>query len=121
VTGTVPTMLDASTRPWGSYQVLRDEADHKVKVIVVQPRKRLSLQQHARRSEHWFVVRGSGVVTIGDELREVTAGSSVDIACGAQHRVENTGDEELVFVEVQTGDYFGEDDIIRFEDDFGRV
>jgi len=109
-------------RPWGSYTVLDDSAaDHKVKRLVVTPGKRLSYQRHARRSEHWFVVSGRGLVTLDGVEREVQAGDSADIPIGAAHRVENVGDADLVFVEVQRGDYFGEDDIVRLEDDFGRA
>ncbi len=109
-------------RPWGSYMVLDDEAhDHKVKRIVVRPGKRLSYQRHARRSEHWFVVSGQGTVTIDGAARPVVAGEAVDVPVGAAHRIENTGEGDLVFVEVQHGDYFGEDDIVRLEDDFGRA
>jgi mannose-6-phosphate isomerase len=108
-------------RPWGRYEVLLDEPDHKVKQLVVKPGKRLSYQMHSRRSEHWFVVRGTGVVTLDAVAIEVKAGSAVDVAQGASHRIENTGLEDLVFIEVQHGDYFGEDDIIRLEDDFGRA
>ena len=113
--------LERDIRPWGSYDVLVDAADHKVKQIVVLPGKRLSYQKHARRSEHWFVVRGRGVVTLNGEKRLVAPGVAVDIEQGASHRMENTGSDDLVFVEVQHGEYFGEDDIVRLEDDFGRV
>jgi mannose-6-phosphate isomerase len=108
-------------RPWGSYEVLIDEPDHKVKQITVKTGKRLSYQKHARRSEHWFIVRGTGVVTLNDTPIAVRAGSAVDVARGASHRIENTGSDDLVFVEVQHGDYFGEDDIVRLEDDYGRA
>jgi mannose-6-phosphate isomerase-like protein (cupin superfamily) len=117
-----PVIAERETeeRPWGSYVVLDEVADHKVKRIVVQPNRRLSLQVHRRRSEHWFVVRGSGAITLGDALVTVGPGDSVDIPVGMAHRVENTGDSELVFIEVQHGGSFGEDDIVRIEDDFGR-
>jgi mannose-6-phosphate isomerase len=113
--------LERDDRPWGSYEVLLDAPDHKVKQMRVLPGKRLSYQKHARRSEHWFVVRGRGVVTLNDERLDVGPGVAVDIGLGASHRIENTGAEDLVFVEVQHGEYFGEDDIVRLEDDFGRV
>lgn len=113
--------LERDERPWGSYEVLLDAPDHKVKQLVVKPGKRLSYQKHARRSEHWFIVRGNGIVTLNDAPVPVSPGSAVDIALGASHRIENTGDVDLVFVEVQHGEYFGEDDIVRLEDDFGRV
>ncbi|MFN7951453.1 MAG: phosphomannose isomerase type II C-terminal cupin domain [bacterium] len=108
-------------RPWGHYVVLADEPDHKVKRIVVAPGKRLSLQYHHQRAEHWAVVSGRGVVTRGDDTIPVHEGANVEIPAGARHRVENTGSEPLVFIEVQRGSYFGEDDIVRLQDDFGRV
>ncbi|MCU1490440.1 MAG: mannose-6-phosphate isomerase, type 2 [Acidimicrobiaceae bacterium] len=108
-------------RPWGSYTVLEDAPDHKVKEIVVNPGRRLSYQRHARRAEHWFVVRGDGYVVLDDRELEVHAGDAVDIAVGVAHRIGNKGDADLVFVEVQHGDYFGEDDIVRLDDDYGRV
>jgi len=108
-------------RPWGSYEVLLDSPDHKVKQLVVSPGRRLSYQKHARRSEHWFIVSGRGVVTLNDAPVEVGPGSTVDVALGTSHRIENTGTDDLVFVEVQHGEYFGEDDIVRLEDDFGRA
>ena len=113
-------MIDESKRPWGEYTVLSDETDHKVKRITVHPGKRFSLQRHRRRREHWYIVQGSGEVTRNDETIPVSPGNSVDIPRGARHRMKNTGDGPLVFVEVQTGDYFGEDDIERLDDDFGR-
>jgi len=109
-------------RPWGSYTVLDDSAaDHKVKRIVVEPGKRLSYQRHARRSEHWFVVSGHGRVTIEGSQRPVGPGTAIDVPVGEAHRIECVGADPLVFIEVQHGDYFGEDDIVRLEDDFGRV
>jgi mannose-6-phosphate isomerase len=109
-------------RPWGYFIVLADKPDHKVKRIVVHPGKRLSLQSHNHRSEHWHVISGTAVATVDDHRISLTAGESADIPCGAKHRVENPGkNDDLVFIEVQRGDYFGEDDIVRFEDDFGRT
>lgn len=92
-----------------------------MKRIVVFPEKRLSLQRHRRRAEHWFVVRGEGLVTRDEERIPVMEGVSLDIPLGAVHRIQNTGGSPLVFIEVQRGDYFGEDDIERIEDDFGRA
>lgn len=112
---------DESRRPWGHYEVLLDEPTYKVKRIVVAPGKRLSLQRHGRRQEHWFFVQGEGLVTVGDEQLPVRGANAVDIPRGAAHRVHNPGREPLVFIEVQTGAYFGEDDIERLEDDYGRV
>lgn len=109
-------------RPWGSFTVLDDELfDHKVKRIVVQPGRRLSYQRHARRAEHWFVVTGTATVTIDGVEHEVPAGSSIDVGLGQLHRCENRTDAPVVFIEVQHGTYFGEDDIERLEDDFGRA
>jgi len=108
-------------RPWGYYEILADFPDHKVKRIVVYPGKRLSLQRHAHRAEQWTVVRGSPIVVLdGQEIR-LRQGESVHIPVGARHRIWNPGEGEVVFIEVQTGTYFGEDDIERFEDDFVRM
>lgn len=107
-------------RPWGFYVILADEPDHKVKRITVYPGKRLSLQRHRRRSEHWHIIKGECIVTLDDKNIPLKSGESVDIPVGAIHRIENCSKEELAFIEVQRGDYFGEDDIERLEDDFGR-
>lgn len=114
--------MEASQRPWGSYEVLSDEDDHKVKRIVVEPGKRLSYQRHSQRSEHWFFLRGDGRFVLDDVEHDVVAGQAVDIPVGCAHRIENTSaDEQLVFIEVQHGSYFGEDDIVRLDDDYGRA
>ena len=113
-------MSDDSTRPWGHYEVLSEGDGYKTKTITVKPGKRLSYQVHARRSEHWFVVRGRGSVVLDGSTKDVEAGSAVDVPVGMPHRIANTGEDDLVFVEVQHGEYFGEDDIVRLEDDFGR-
>lgn len=108
-------------RPWGSFTVLDESDGFKVKRIEVYPGKRLSYQRHTRRAEHWYIVRGTAKVTLNGVEILVKKGGTVDIASGDAHRVENPSDTDaLVFVEVQTGDYFGEDDIERLEDDFGR-
>lgn len=101
--------------------MLEDAPDHKVKRIVVHPGARLSLQRHHRRAEHWFVVGGAGVATRGTAEIPLTPGDSLDIPAGAAHRIANPGTVDLALVEVQLGDYFGEDDIERLQDDFGRV
>lgn len=109
-------------RPWGNFTILDEGNGYKVKRIEVLPGKRLSYQKHAKRAEHWFVVLGTARVTLDGDQIEVPAGQAVDIAIGAAHRVENPHDSEnCVFIETQTGTYFGEDDIVRLEDDFGRV
>ena len=113
-------MPEHDERPWGSYTVL-DEADtHKVKRMVVAPGKRISYQRHAHRAEHWFVVAGEGAVVLDGDERPVRSGHAIDVPLGAAHRIRNTGREPLVFIEVQHGDSFAEDDIERLDDDYGR-
>ncbi len=108
-------------RPWGTYNVLDFGRDFKVKRLEVLPQKRLSYQKHERRSEHWFIVRGIAKVTLNDDQKLVKNGESIDVPIGIPHQIENPSkDETLIFIEIQTGDYFGEDDIIRLDDDFGR-
>jgi len=107
-------------RPWGSFTILADEADHKVKRIVVQPGQRLSLQRHQHRREHWLIVSGQALVTRNREKLILEPGQAIDIDQGDVHRVQNEAEKELVFIEIQLGSYFGEDDIERFEDDYGR-
>ncbi len=115
-------MQEPSFRPWGSYLVLHEqEASHKVKVIEVSAGQRLSLQSHRLRAEHWFVVSGEGVVSRDDERIVVGPGSSIDIGTGMRHRIESTGAGALLFIEVQHGTSFDEDDIVRYEDDYGRT
>ncbi len=114
-------MREFDRRPWGSYEVLEEAPTFKVKRIEVLPRKRLSYQKHSQRAEHWFVVAGTAKVTLDGNDISVRAGESIDIPVGSAHRVENPGDEDLIFIEVQRGSYLGEDDIVRLEDDFGRT
>lgn len=114
-------IVERDDRPWGHYEVLADLPDCKVKHIVVRPGCRLSLQRHRFRDEHWFVVAGDALVTVGDRGISLGRGGSVDIPRTFLHRVENTGSADLSFIETQTGDYFGEDDIERVEDDYGRA
>lgn len=108
-------------RPWGTFTVIDEGKDFKVKRIEVLPGKRLSYQKHAQRSEHWVVVQGTAKVTLNDEEIVVPSGQAIDIPVGAAHRVENPGTELLVFIEVQRGSHLGEDDIVRLQDDFGRA
>ncbi|MFQ5658806.1 MAG: glycosyltransferase [Gammaproteobacteria bacterium] len=111
-----------SHRPWGYYRVLADAPDYKTKEIIVYPGKRLSLQRHRRRAEHWLILEGRGEVTLDEHCLRLEAGKSVDIPRGARHRIANPDEHSnLRFIEVQTGDYFGEDDIERFADDYGRT
>ncbi len=108
-------------RPWGNFTVLDEGEGFKVKRIEVSPNKRLSYQKHARRAEHWFIVRGTAKVTLDGKEIFFNESEAVDIPLGTAHRVENPTGDLLVFIEVQQGDYLGEDDIVRLEDDFGRT
>jgi len=112
--------MEKENRPWGGYEVLIDELGYKVKRLVVKSGKRCSYQAHHRRAEHWFVVQGTATATVDDKEITLKAGDSIDIPIGVKHRICGTGDNETILIEVQTGTYFGEDDIVRFEDDFGR-
>ncbi|WP_323594736.1 mannose-1-phosphate guanylyltransferase/mannose-6-phosphate isomerase [Aliarcobacter butzleri] len=107
-------------RPWGSYTVLEESNGYKIKRIEVNPGKRLSLQKHFHRSEHWIVVSGTATVTVGDEKRLVRPNESTYIKAGELHRLENEGKIPVVLIEAQVGEYTGEDDIVRVEDDFSR-
>ena len=107
-------------RPWGSFENLLDEDYCKVKRIIVKPKCRLSYQYHYKRDECWVIVQGKATVTLDDKVFTYLEGEVVQIEYGTKHRVENKGDEDLIFIETQTGTYFGEDDIVRIEDDYGR-
>ena len=112
---------ERDTRPWGSYTVLDDTApNYKVKQIIVVPGQRLSYQRHAKRAEHWFIVSGTATAILDGVTYELSPGQSLDIGIGQAHRCENHGETSVEFIEVQTGTYFGEDDIVRLEDDYGR-
>jgi mannose-6-phosphate isomerase-like protein (cupin superfamily) len=112
--------MESDRRPWGGYEVLSDEPTHKVKRLTVEPGQRLSYQRHAHRAEHWFVVGGGGVVILDGRERTVAPGDAIDVPIGAAHRIASTGAEPLVFIEVQHGTSFAEDDIERLDDDYGR-
>jgi mannose-1-phosphate guanylyltransferase len=116
----LPNIHVTAHRPWGTYSILDESNGYKVKRIVVKPGKRLSLQKHHHRSEHWIVVSGTAVVTRGTETFTVNANESTYIPMGEVHRLENVGKIPLVMIEAQVGEYVGEDDIVRLEDDFKR-
>jgi mannose-6-phosphate isomerase len=107
-------------RPWGKFEVLVDSDYCKVKRITVKPGGRLSYQYHYKRSEVWTVVSGTATMTLDDIVTEHNYGETILIPQGTKHRVENKGQDDLVFIEVQHGSYFGEDDIVRIEDDYNR-
>ncbi len=113
-------MLRKTMTPWGKWEILCDDKEYKVKRIVVNPGQRLSYQTHSKRYEHWMIVKGAGIITLEGKLKQVDCGTTIDIPIGAAHRIENTGEVPLVFIEIQTGTYFGEDDIVRLSDDYGR-
>jgi mannose-6-phosphate isomerase-like protein (cupin superfamily) len=113
--------MEDNVRPWGRYDILYNGEDCKVKRITVKPGGKLSYQYHYKRSEIWTVISGNGFITLDDDTFYRYPGQTIHIPCGAKHRIENKGDVDLVFVEVQTGTYFGEDDIVRLEDDYGRT
>ncbi|HUI35641.1 MAG TPA: cupin domain-containing protein, partial [Stellaceae bacterium] len=108
-------------RPWGSYQSIDMGERFQVKRIVVKPGGRLSLQTHHHRAEHWIVVRGTARVTIGEDVKTLYENESTYISIGSKHRLENPGKIDLELIEVQTGSYLGEDDIVRFDDDYRRT
>ncbi len=108
-------------RPWGSYESLACGMGFQVKRIIVNPGASLSLQMHHHRTEHWIVVQGNALVVNGDEEINLQKNQSTYIPTETRHRLENKGDEELVLIEVQCGEYLGEDDIVRFDDIYGRT
>lgn len=108
-------------RPWGYYHLLYTDENTKVKRIVVYPGQKLSYQSHDKRSEDWTIVEGSGIVVFNDVEYRVNRGHHFSIPRQHKHRVINDGNENLVFIEVQTGEYFGEDDITRYKDEYGRA
>lgn len=111
---------ESEERPWGSWHVLDEGPGFKVKRIVVTPHQRLSYQTHEHRAEHWVVVSGKATCVLDGETTMAGPGDCVDVAIGQAHRICNLEDETLVIIEVQRGDYTGEDDIVRLDDDYGR-
>ena len=113
--------IEIDKRPWGSFEVLAEGSGYKVKRIEVKPGHRLSLQMHDSRTEHWVIVEGEALVTLGENDLRLRANEEVLIPVRTKHRVANTGDSTLTFIEVQCGSYLGEDDIVRFADDYNRT
>lgn len=112
---------DHDTRPWGTWEVLDSEADFCVKKIKVIPGGKLSLQLHHHRSEHWILVKGEAVITLGEELITKKAGENVFIPVEAKHRIQNNTSSDVEFIEVQIGENLDENDIVRLEDIYGRA
>ena len=113
--------MNFEERPWGNYTVLHTEVGFQVKKIVVNPGMRISLQSHKLRAEHWFVVSGRGIAELDGQELEVEPGSSIDVPIGSVHRISCGQSSPIVFIEVQTGSHFSEDDITRYQDDFNRL
>lgn len=109
------------SRPWGSYQTVALAENYQVKIITVTPGGKLSLQKHAKRAEHWTIVRGTARVTLGQEVRDYSVDESLYIAVGEVHRLENFTNEIVELIEVQIGTYLGEDDIVRLDDVYNRI
>ena len=112
--------IECEERPWGRFFVIHDEPQYKLKRIEVESGERLSYQYHQKRSEAWTIVKGIGTITLDGVVKEYSKGQTVIIPKGVKHRIENKGKEKIIFIEVQTGTYFGEDDIVRVEDDYNR-
>ncbi len=112
--------VQSATPPWGKWEVLLEERNYKVKRVTVLPGKRLSYQKHLHRNEHWSIVDGIAVVTVEGNDSRLEVGQAIDIPKEAAHRVANPGQIPLVFIEIQRGNYLGEDDIVRLADDYGR-
>ena len=112
--------IESVVRPWGKFHVIHDEKNYKLKRIEVNPGQRLSYQYHNKRAETWVIVEGTGIITINGLDKEYSKGATVIIPLKAKHRIFNNTNKLLVFIEVQNGSYFGEDDIIRIEDDYKR-
>ena len=113
--------IEREERPWGRFFVLHDEPTYKLKRIEVDQGGRLSYQYHHKRSEAWTIVEGVGTIKLDGEIKDYIKGESILIHQGVKHSIENKGSEKVVFIEVQTGTYFGEDDIVRIEDDYNRA
>ena len=113
--------LEREERPWGRFFVLHDEPNYTLKRIEVDPGGRLSYQYHHKRSEAWTIVEGVGTITLDGTIKEYSKGDTILIPEETKHRIENRGEGKVVFIEVQTGIYFGEDDIVRIEDDYNRT
>ena len=113
--------MSNNTRPWGHYDVLLDTDYCKIKQITVKPNQRLSYQRHEKREEYWTIVKGQATVTLNDKKIDLSEGQQIHIPQHANHRIANKSSEPLIFIEIQRGSYFGEDDIIRIKDDYNRV
>lgn len=114
-------MQSSEKRPWGSYTVLLDQDNCKVKKITILEGQAPSYQYHFKRNEHWIVIKGTGTLKLNDKEIQMKEGDSIFIPKLSKHQFKNTGNDNLEFIEIQTGEYFGEDDIVRLEDNYGRT
>lgn len=108
-------------RPWGWFKIILETPTYKIKELLIRPGQRLSYQFHHRRAEHWLLVKGEAVATINDREILLKPDEAIDIPVKTKHRLANRGASDVIFIEVQTGAYFGEDDIVRIEDDYNRA
>ena len=115
------TSIEKVERPWGTFYVIHDEPNYKIKRIEVNSGGRLSYQFHYKRSEAWTVIEGIATITLDGETKDYSKGQTIIIPQGVKHRVQNKTNKKIIFIEVQTGSYFGEDDIVRIEDDYDRI
>jgi mannose-6-phosphate isomerase len=113
--------MNFDKRPWGNYTVLYTDENCQVKKLVVNPGERISLQSHEFRAEHWFIVSGNGIAELDGKEIDVVPGDSIDVPIGAKHRISCRETDPLIFIEVQTGSSFAEEDIVRYEDDYNRM
>ena len=113
--------IEKEDRPWGTFYVIHNQEKYKIKRLEIKPGKRLSYQYHLKRSETWIIVQGNPLITLEDNVERFSQGDTVLIGTGTKHRIENTEDKDVIIIEIQTGSYFGEDDIIRLKDDFNRI
>jgi len=113
-------MIEKTERPWGFYEVLLEDENCKVKKITVKPGENISYQYHLKRTEDWIIVSGTGSARLDDAVLEVCPGQRIHVPVTTKHTIKNIGSENLEFIEVQTGQYFGEEDVVRLEDKYGR-
>lgn len=113
--------IEKEDRPWGRFYVIDNQSNYKIKRIEVEPGHQLSYQFHNKRSEAWTIIEGSGLVTLNDKKILFKKGDTITIPIKSKHRIHNNSNSKLIFIEVQTGSYFGEDDIIRIVDDYNRI
>lgn len=113
--------LEKEERPWGTFYVIHDQKKYKIKRLEINPGKRLSYQYHLKRSETWVIIKGTPTIVLDDQVKKYYEGETMVIKQGVRHRIENNSEEIIIIIEVQTGSYFGEDDIIRIKDDYNRT